>query len=181
MYKLSVTVKGVSPLLFNGWTQRAKEALEGPGKRGGKQTIADKRDEAAEKAYKNEEGNFIIPGYMFKSAVVKGAGMANLKSNRRGLGSYLKGAMFVDDADLGKGEFDYKDERIIPTKAGADIQVRPAFNKDWEATTVVTIVDDAISADDIRTAIETAGMYCAFGSHRPDFGRITLEKIEMVS
>jgi hypothetical protein len=180
VYKLQIQIKGVSPLLFNGWTQRAKESLEGPGKRGGKQTIVDKRAEAEEKAYRNEEGNFIIPGYMLKSAVVKGAGMANLKSNRRGLGSYLKGAMFVEDADLGTDTVDYNDERIIPTKSGADIQVRPAFNRDWEATAIVSVVDDAISPDDIRTAIETAGMYCAVGSHRPDFGRFTLEKIELV-
>ena len=180
MYKVSIMIEGIAPVLFNGWTERAREALEGPSGRGGRTTLADKRLEAREKAYRNKAGDYIIPGTMLKSCIINGAKMANLKSNRRSLATYLKGAIFIEDASLGKDDCDYLDERIIPTKNGADIQVRPAFTEGWTAHAEITVVDDAISWTDLETAIQTAGMYCGIGSHRPDFGRFTLEEVEEV-
>jgi len=198
MYTVSIALKGTCPIFFNQWTKKALSSLEGTGGRGGKLTLHDKQVEAPEKAYKNPQtGCYYIPGKMLKSSIVAGAGMANLKVQRRSLSKYLKAVMFVADAPFLDGktgtqgvlEIPYLDERVIPTSNGADIQVRPAFGKHnfinldgeleadapWYASTTLTVGDDSIDYADLCTAVQTAGLYCAIGSHRPEYGRFQVE------
>ena len=189
MYKFDITLQGTCPVFFNQWTRSAIASLEGTGGRGGKQTIDDKIAEAPEKAYQDPiTGMYYIPGNMLKASIVNGAKMANLKVLRRGLATYLKAVMFVHNASLGVSEIPYLDRRVIPTSSGADIQVRPAFGRynyinddgdlmpdePWEASTTVFIGDDAIDVTDVKKAIDTAGLYSAVGSHRPDYGRFRM-------
>jgi len=56
MYKVNIMIEGIAPVLFNGWTERAREALEGPSGRGGRTTLADKRLEARERLTETKPG-----------------------------------------------------------------------------------------------------------------------------
>ena len=67
-----------------------------------------------------------------------------------------------------------------PPRTGAACVIRrPMLNTGWHLPFTLMVVDDRRPADNIRRAIEEAGLLCGMGSWRPEYGRFILTDWEV--
>ena len=182
MYTVKTTIEGVSPILFNRFTEEAQNQVES-GRSTGRQTMVQKRDEAQNrKVYKNTDGLF-CPSPCVKKAVILACSIAGLKRQKKGLGQILKAVMFLEPVEIpfGVKEPDYVDEQSgrIPPRTGARVMLyRPALKEGWRLTFTIRVFDDLIPADQIRRALEDAGIYQGLCDGRPEYGRFEVKEFE---
>ena len=182
MYYVKAVVKGIAPVCFNRHAEGLQEKIEA-GITGGVHTKASAEAEAAERIYSNGNGVY-LPSEWFKSAMLQGAQMANLKQGRRGFFSYLKGGGFFVDREIATGHAgqEFMRERwgrIPPGPKGKLVWLRnPGLNAGWEVTFRLLVVDDGIPDQSVKAALDTAGLMVGVGNGRPDFGRFIVTSWE---
>lgn len=176
MYKVEIVLEGVAPIRFN-----RVVTLKGGGVR---PTEEQEYEAAKERVYRNSSGLY-LPALNLKRALRSGSGMAGLKMGRRSLEPYINAAVFIEPAELvfGKEVPDFffpSYVRIPPGKKGALVfKVRPCLNLGWHLTPLLTVLDDHIDADNLRTALETTGLYVGLCDGRPEYGRFIVTKWEV--
>jgi hypothetical protein len=174
MYQIKGRIEGVADLLFNQMTEEAEINIRG-GTGGGKFTDAQRTDEAKKKYPVDDDNNAIISSWMFKRVLTDGAKAGNLKEGRKSLAPFLLATVFVDGfIRITPNIYDYIHEapgKRPPKTGGACIIKRPAFKAGWVANFTLNILDDRINANQIRIALEEAGLRVGIGSWRPEYGR----------
>ena len=184
MYKVKVAIEGIAPILFNRFTDEAKEKMD-TGRTGGKLTPTQKQDEAKAKAYINGHGVY-IPSVNIKRCLLLGAQKANLKFGRKSLSTFLEPLVFIEEQEVefGKKECDFIDERVgrIPPKTGpAAIIRRPGIHSGWKLAFTFVVADDRIDEQQVHNALQEAGLLQGIGSFRPEFGRFVVKSWEVVA
>ncbi len=182
MYLVKTTIEGISPILFNRFTEEAQGNMEA-GRNVGRQTVAKKREEAkTQKIYKNKDGLF-CPAQNLKKAMVLACSVAGLKRQRKSLGAILKAIMFIEPVEVAFGvkEPDYIDEQSgrIPPRTGARVVLyRPALKDGWRLSFAIRVFDDLIDKDQIQAALTAAGIYQGLCDGRPEYGRFKVVSFE---
>jgi len=183
--KIEVDIEGISPVLFNRFTEEAQIALEArtTGKR---KTVDDKMKEAETKVYrKTPRGNLIIPKTHIKKSMLEGCGFAGFKIGRRSAAPFIRATVFVnDDMDLGVKKPDGIHEctgRIPPGPKGKMVVIRrPYLDTGWKASFGMMATDDRVDLSIIEGSIREAGLVCGLCDHRPEFGRFIVKRFEVV-
>lgn len=177
MYEIEGSIKFIADVLFNKPSAAALAAVES-GQRGKKKTVEQKIDDTKEMVHRNDKG-IIIPSELFKNSFLAGSKFAELKMGKRSLWPMLNALVFPEDMHLGTDEPDYifTYPGRVPPKTGALVIIRrPAFRAGREVPFKMVVADDVIEADQLKIAIETAGLIVGIGSWRPKFGRFELVK-----
>ena len=179
--QMSVSVKGISPLIMHKWSEKAikmmldkqmKKAVKGREKKNPKEDV-----EAC--TYRDSDGDVCIPSNMFKQAIVGAV------RNVEGLTmTIVRGALFVTgDKDgnikLKYGEMVPRQDMVRVSMGSADIRFRPEF-RDWSATMTIQYNPQVISAEQIINLVNLAGFSVGICEWRPekngDFGRFQVVK-----
>jgi len=174
VYRVSGQLTGVAPLLINRYTGD-------PGKGPGGKTSEKKRwEEAKQKAYRGNNGLY-LPSWTFKRVLLDGCGMAGMKRDaRRGLSKYLEASVFVEgDLLFGKHEPDFYHEAMgrIPPRTGGYVPIiRPALETGWQLPFRLVVLDDTITEEQVRWAMEEAGVRAGIGAWRPEYGRFVVSE-----
>lgn len=175
MQRIEFTIKGIAPILFNAWTKEAKEKLD-KGSTGGKMSIDERIEEAGEKVYRDGE-NLVVPAQNLEACIVNGARKAGLKRGRAGLAPYLEATVFCETRalSLGRTEADGIHEVIGRRGGNACVIRRPILNE-WGLSGVLTVADDRMDANQIKQALEEAGLLVGLCDWRPKYGRFVVTR-----
>lgn len=172
MYKLTGRIEGTAPLLYG----RMVTDLEG-GTSQRKLNVEEHVALAWRRTWKDERGLY-IPKINFKNSMVMGCASGGVKEGRKGFGQYIKATVFLeDDLLLDKPEADGLLEVVgrIPPRTGAAAIIRyPMINLPWSARFSLVVTDDRRSVENIRAAVEEAGLLVGIGPWRPEYGRFVL-------
>jgi hypothetical protein len=179
MYKITGTIKLISPFLYNKPSPEVIRKLD-EHKGGGRPTKAEKIGEAGDKVHTDPKKVLVIPQEMFKRSIIQGAKLANLKWGRRSLSQYLEAVLFVEEPLSFKTKSPdsiFEHWGKIPPRTGAMALIRrPQMNADRTLDFSIVIFDDSITADVVIAALNSAGLYSGLGAWRPQYGRFIVVK-----
>jgi len=175
MYRIRFKITGIAPILFNAWTQGARDKLDA-GSTGGKMSIEERVGEAHQKVYRNGDG-LVLPAQNLESCLVTGARKGGLKRGRAGLAPYLEATVFCEERYLpfGVKEPDGIHEVMGVRGGSACIIRRPIINK-WELAGVFLIADDRMDPGQIHSALGEAGLLVGLCDWRPKYGRFIVSE-----
>jgi len=172
---VSVTIKGVAPLLLN----RPLTDEESGGGSKKKTEILAPEQKANSVNYFDEEVGCYVPNSMIKASLRDAS-----KNFKRGRGNYaktLKAKLFVtpEKIPLNKQTFDLIDRRAakLPTNGAMITASRPRY-ENWELSFKVEYDDTTIDDKTLREIFDEAGSSTCIGSYRPEFGRFEVVKFE---
>lgn len=172
MYVIEGLIKGVTPINFN-------KKIPNPKK---KPTEEEMIEMCSQKVHRGNNGEgIVIPGDMFKAAMLEGCSLAGLKHTKKSLYPYLKGAVQVEGAlVLGRQIWDriFTTEIIKKGTSGRGEMIwtcYPQIDTDWMANFRLLVGDDSLDWEKIKIAIEYAGLFVGMGAWRSKYGRFILE------
>ncbi len=183
MYQIKGKIQGTADLLFNQMTLETQENLR-TGKSGGKISDSQRMEEAKKQYPIDENGNAIVTSWMFKQVLASGAKAGKIQEGRKNIAQFIIATVFVDGyIHLTPKIFDYIHEypgKRPPKTGGACLIKRPAFKTGWIAEFTLNVLDDRRNPDQIRMALEEAGILVGMGSWRPEFGRFIVIEWEVL-
>jgi hypothetical protein len=144
-----------------------------------------------DKAHTNGDGDsIVIAGHAIHQMLVVGAQKGRLqpkaaKSAREGLANRLvTGIALQGDAET---SMKLSEARCVAINAHANgkrgsgtrvIRKYPEWPQGWTATFDVLVLDDSLTLDDLKSALEWGGLVCGLGRFRPEnmgiYGRFTV-------
>lgn len=156
---LSVSIKGIAPLLMHAYPMVTIEALE----------KKSQDEQAALAAYKTEEGMLYIPGINLQRALVAGAAYVKGKG-RASLQKPVAAAVFVSPERLSLGTSIYAiDARavVIPATKGRVVRYRPRLD-DWQVTFMLEFDSDLLTEKQLRYVVDNTGKNVGLLDFRPE-------------
>lgn len=163
--KISVTIEGTTPILFNRFRD---VAIEGKSK---KRTGAMAEAEIEDKLYLDEKGKPQLPSVYIKNCIVEAA--KQFKIVGKGKSTYSKLVASTIDIEpfyieLNSGKYEvFRISAVNPMTKGRMITERPRFAK-WSASFEIILNDDAVPISVINEILEHAGKYVGVGDWRPE-------------
>jgi hypothetical protein len=182
--RVQVTIKGISPLLMNRFTEQNEIALSS-GTRPTFSTSGTRgtpREQAEPKVYKDDDGNLFVPGpNIFAALIAAGsfhkAGKSKITTMKTSL---VPAAVMLEEIVCPLGTKDWEvDSRsvVIPSTGGRVMCHRPRID-DWKLTFTLEIDNTMFSMDLVRAIVDDAGKKCGLGDYRPSrkgpFGRFVV-------
>lgn len=190
MYTVSVTVKGIAPLMQHRFPMPDLAAMS---KGGHKSTGAkDYSQEWREYLYATPEGDLFQPSSHFEGALVKAA--VNFKvAGKRGktYKDFVQGNVVVFPEQIPHGlkapeELDYDgdkvlylDQRPVIVNRSRITRIRPCLKTGWELSFDIQVLDDEIHPDLLQDILILAGKTIGIGDYRPKFGRFNVVRYEL--
>ena len=184
MYRIRFRLRGIAPILFHRFTEKA--ASDGDsGATGGKLTMKAKLDEAMDAVYRNGTGLYLPAGNL-EPCLVFGAKKAGLKRGKASLAAFLDATVFCEERELsfGVSEPDGIHEvrgRRPPKTGGAMIIRRPMLKEGWSVSGHLVVTEDYQPPEQVRQALEAAGLFVGLCDWRPKYGRFVVEEFEVVA
>jgi hypothetical protein len=163
--KISVTIDGVTPILFNRFRD---VVIEGKSK---KRTGAMVETDVEDKLYLNDEGKAQLPSVYIKNCIVEAS--KQFKIVGKGKATYSKLVASTVDIepfyiDLNSGKYEiFRISAVNPMTKGRMMTERPRFNK-WAASFDILLNDEAVPISVINEILEHAGKYVGIGDWRPE-------------
>lgn len=170
MDKINVTIKGITPLLQERFSnEKFKEQTK-------KSTGEADYSKDAEKAlYQLEDGTIYQPAVHLERAIAEAGKNFKPKGHRGNSYSRLLGSALEITPECIPHKFQewVQDERTavirtIPSKPRIMVY-RPRFDE-WELSFTIHILDDGILPDQVRKVLDWAGLYNGLGGMRPQHG-----------
>jgi hypothetical protein len=190
MRDIRVTVKGLSPLLMNRFTEEAAASLNGlrPVTSGQKPKPL---EVATNAAYRDEKGYLIWPGSNILSSLIAAGqfhrmGRSKVTTQKSSL---VPAAMAVTDLEVGPTEDGKKTKRfevdsrrgVNPSTGNACMIIRARVDV-WEASFTLQVDETMFNLDLCRAIVDDAGRKIGWGDFRPQrkgpFGRFIVTKWE---
>lgn len=184
MYRLSGTIEGIAPILFNA---PDLDMLKPSGAQ--RQKTEEQRDqESLKRAYVNGHGLY-LPGWNFKKCLLNGFQVLDLRvpgSKTKRLWRFVQPVLFVEgDLFFGIDQPDFingQPESCFLHKCpgrnadgSATIVRRPALKAGWRLPFTLAILDDLVREEDVKLALTAAGERVGLGGWRPEYGRFLVE------
>ncbi len=176
MRNLSVTIKGISPLLMHRYPMEPIEAIE-----------KKSREEQAEiAAYRIPESKELyIPGVALQRALI-GAAVYSKGKGRASLQKPVAACFIIDPEYLSLNKTEYTiDQRpiVIPSTKGRIIRYRPRLDE-WEVSFNLTFDDVLVTESQARKIVDDAGSRVGLLDFRPackgPFGRFIVTEWKTV-
>ncbi len=165
--KVSVQIKGISPLLMHAYPLNPIEAID-------KKPI---EEQAEYSAYRDpEDGLLFIPGVNIQRCLIAAAVYQKGK-NRASLQKVVAACVLIDPERCSLGVKDYEiDVRgvVVPATKGRILRYRPRLDN-WSVEFDVTFDSDLLTESQMRRVIDDAGSRVGLLDFRPErkgpFGR----------
>lgn len=177
---IKITIKGVTPLIMCKFDERQLS----PKKKDKNKTP----EEMAEGfAYRNKEGELIIPGVCIFTAIIEAGKFSKRgKSRVTTLKSSLIPAgisILEEECLLGTKEYEV-DARsaVVPATGGRIMVYRPKL-ENWETSFTLEVDELEFSEGEVRTFVKDTGTKCGLLAYRPSrkgwYGRFEISKWEV--
>lgn len=179
---VQVTIRGRSPLIVKGWTEKVRQTLRDKHSKAPKEARP-KRDPQAEfeaAKYKDAEGRDCILAAAIKHSIVGSA--RNLDGVKM---TELRQQIFVlgERIPIEYDECECREDMVRVSNGNPDLRYRPMYTN-WRATFVIEWHADALSLEQVLSLLQTAGFSVGIHEWRPsrggEFGRFELEAAEAV-
>ena len=173
MKVISVTVQGISPILFNRMSEDAllNLRLRKKKSKGLAQTEETPRAIAEKALYQDDKGPF-LPAEMLMACLVGGGAYCRLDGKRQmstARSSVVPGFLEVMESKFhitpAQWEVDLRQGRN-PNGGEAVCLIRPRFDK-WEFVATLRIDTDQVSEQQVRELVDISLMRCGMGDFRP--------------
>lgn len=179
-YRVSVTIKGVAPILFHAWNVESVES-KGRAKKG---SAEKKTDDVESYVYRNKDGQICIPGEYLRGAIVGAAKfMQDPRSPRKSAADLFKAAIvsLTPLASLGVKTWDYLDKRRVTIQRNAITRSRPAMAEGWECTFILMVnLPEYVDEHMLNSTIQQAGRLIGLADFRPSFGRFLVTDFKVL-
>jgi len=177
--RINVTVKGISPLITNRFSEENQEQIENK-QQGGASKGKPPRDPKAEflgAQYRTESGAYGLPAASFKEAMVRAAKPTDMAMTDARAFFQVPG----DLLPLRCSEPIMRTDRVVLNGRTTSVAYRPMF-EEWEVDVPVVYNAMAISAEQIINLLELAGFGTGVGAWRPEckgsFGMFEVKRDE---
>lgn len=188
MKTISITIRGITPLLQNRFTEAAEQAVSNAGKRTLNGHKGTPREQAEPKCYRDRDSRFIIPGpNIFRAIIDAGkfskSGRSKLTTQKSSMVPSFASldnleCLLTDHEDRPLKDFEVDSRAVvIPSTGGRIMAHRPRFDE-WQ--TRFTLLLDTSECDErlMRCIVDDAGSKIGLGDFRPDrkgpFGKFTV-------
>lgn len=181
---IKVTIKGISPILMNRFTDEAGIAVSSgtsPTLRGGKKGTP--REQAEKTAYRDEKtGELYLPGPNIFAAIIEAgkfhkigrAKVSNAKASLVPAGLQVKEIMIP----FGTKEFEVDSRRVVIPSTGGAIMKHRARLDEWQLTFTLEVDLEVFTPEFARMLVDDAGKKVGLGDFRParrgPFGRFVV-------
>lgn len=172
---VNVTVRGISPMLMNRFTEAAEESIR-TGRRTSLKKESSPRENAERAAYRTPDGVLYKPPEHFIRSFRAGGKFH--KVGRKQADYLVMASMFItetcievcDESGKALREFEV-DARsgVNPSTKGRVMLYRPRFDK-WQCTFTLQVDDDIMSPSLARLIVDDAGKKIGTGDFRPEKG-----------
>lgn len=190
MYTVSVTVRGIAPLIQHRFPMPDLTNASKGGTR--KSGAIDYSTEWKQGLYVNKEGEIFQPAIHFEAALTAAAAQFKVTGGRgRSYKDLFKSAIFISPDEILHGlkapetltadadEKLYIDARPAVVQRARIVRLRPAFKAGWELSFEIECLDDQIHPDLLQDVLTLAGRNVGIGDHRPRFGRFAVSRFEV--
>ena len=173
-YVASVTVCGVSDLLFHRWNVESigEKAAASKGSK------SKKTDNIESYCYRNSEGELCLPGEYLRQAIIHAAKYKqDPRSPRKSAMDLFKAGVvsLTVLASLGKTDWDYLHQCRVTIQRNGITRSRPAIREGWEARIQLLInLPEYINAKLLQEVATNAGRLVGVGDFRPTYGRFRI-------
>lgn len=166
---IEVPIRGISTLVLNQWSEKAKEQLrrKHAGEKKKDRSPRDPEAECEAATYRLSDGRVGVPAAAFRKAMVSATDVS------QGLPkTHVRKGVFVlgDEGDLVAIETTgakMGEHTVCPQGGGADLRYRPMF-EEWGATLRIQYDQDVITADSIVNLVNRAGFGIGVCERRPE-------------
>lgn len=183
-----VTIEGTTPLLMNRFTEEAEVKVSSGISAVSIGTKGTPREQAAKKAYSDDEGNLYIPGPNIFSCLIQAgkfhkSGKSKVTTSKSSL---VPAGMALREVVCPLGTKDFEvDSRsvVIPATGGRIMAHRPRLDN-WSLSFSLEVDESMFSPEFVRLLVDDAGRKIGLGDFRPDrkgpFGKfvVTEWKVE---
>ena len=182
-FTVAVTVEGVVPLLMNGWDIAAVEAKS----KAKKNSAEKKTDNPESMVYRTQEGYLCITSDIIHACLVKAAkSKSDPRSPRKSAADLIKAVLLIEPNEIPflpkTKEWNYLDRRRVRVQMAAITRTRPAMHAGWKVRFKVTALETSyIDSVFIHDLITSAGKFCGFCDHRPQYGRFQIIDFKEIS
>lgn len=182
MFNISCTIEGVTPLLMNRFTEENEVKVSSGVSAVHKGSTGTPREQAAQKAYRDNKGNLYLPGpNIFACIIQAGKYHKNGKSKVTTLkSSLIPAGMAVLEVVLPLNTKDFEvDSRsvVIPANGARIMRHRPRLDQ-WKLNFTLEVDEVMFDAAFVRLIVEDAGRKVGLGDYRPDrkgpFGKFAI-------
>lgn len=180
-YQASVTIEGVSDLLFHRWNCEEIE-FKSKARKG---SDIKKTDNIESYVYRDDDGLLCIPAEYMRMSIINAAKFKqDPRSSRKSAMDLYKAAIVCLSplASLGCADWDYEDKRRVVVQRAGINRTRPAMKAGWIATfDLLCNIPEYICPSDLNETIQTAGKLIGIGDFRPSFGRFNITNFEVIN
>lgn len=173
-YVATVSIEGVSTILFHRWSNEAVAAKSAAAKN----SAAKKTDDVESYVYRDQDGDICIPGAYLRGAIVTAAkSRQDPRSPRKSaMDLYKAGVISLTElASLGKANWDFLDSQRVLVQRNAITRVRPAFLAGWKAEFQLLVqTPEYIPPQTLLEVIGQAGRLVGLADFRPSYGRFVV-------
>lgn len=183
-----VTIEGTTPLLMNRFTEEAEVKVSSGISAVSIGTKGTPREQAAKKAYSDDDGNLYIPGPNIFSCLIQAgkfhkSGKSKVTTSKSSL---VPAGMALREVVCPLGTKDFEvDSRsvVIPATGGRIMAHRPRLDN-WSLSFSLEVDESMFSPEFVRLLVDDAGRKIGLGDFRPDrkgpFGKfvVTEWKVE---
>lgn len=175
---VTVTIEGISDLLFHRWSNEGVEAKS----KAAKGSAAKLTDDLESFVYRNDQGFICLPGEYLRQSVIHAAKYKqDPRSKRKSAMDLYKAGIICTThlASLDIKDWDYEDRRRVTIQRSAITRSRPAIKAGWRATFDFLInIPEYIGINDFIEVMANAGRLVGLGDFRPTFGRFQIKNYD---
>lgn len=162
--KAKITIKGISPLLFNRFIDAELEPPPGPKE-------PNKINDPERKLYKLPDGKIYTPYTHIQGSLTEAAKQFQIKGKSRATYSKLFGSQVEVNPDAIVHKHQdwevFSISAVNPMTRGRIMTHRPMM-KEWELSFTIDYNADAILDEVLKSVLDYAGLYVGIGDWRPD-------------
>jgi hypothetical protein len=172
--RINVTIRGTAPLLMHRFDDNQDGAK--PRKSG---MQYNKEEDSKKALYTDKDGNIVQPALNIERAMIQAATNYLLKGKKTFKDAF-KGGIFVEPIliphKMPSWEIDLQSVVIQRSRV---MRSRPRFDK-WELDFQILNIDERITPNIIKSALDDAGKFIGIGDYRPRYGRFEVVKFEPI-
>lgn len=177
----SISIEGVTPILFHAWNNEAVAEKAGAAK-GSK---AKKTDNLESYITRADDGCIGIKGMALRAAIIEvGRFVQDPRSPRKMAVDLLKAAIspLTIVATTECKEWDYIDRQRVTVVRAAITRERPALRQGWKATFIMMDnLPEYVSSHLLHQLVVDAGRLAGLCDFRPTYGRFMVTNFEVLS
>lgn len=175
-YIVTADVVGTTALLFHRWSVEGIDAKS----KAAKGSKAKKSDDLESYVYRDDKKNIAIPSEYFRMSVINAAKFRqDPRSPRKSAMDLFKaGIATIDEfCSLGKGKWDFVDQRRVAVQRSGITRNRPAMSAGWKTTVMFQVLlPEYIAREVVNEVLQAAGRLVGVGDFRPTYGRFQVSK-----